>query len=159
MRGEGMNKFLILAGLVAVLGPAPALAQMASGGAPQGAADIRNSDMGAHDTATQPSNLDLMRNGIRSNDMDRTAQALRQKLGRSRPAKPAELTAGAAVNDNNGAAIGKIEAVQVDGVVLSNGIAKVKVPADAFGHNNAGLLLDMSKAQFDKIVAQANTAH
>jgi hypothetical protein len=154
-----MRKFLIFAGTLAASATGPAFAQMASGGAPQGAADIRNSDMGAHDTATMPSNLDVIRNGIRANDMDRTAQALREKLGPARPAKAAELTAGAAVNDNTGAAIGKIEAVQVDGVVLTNGIAKVKVPADAFGHNKAGLLLDMSKAQFDKIVAQANAAH
>ena len=154
-----MDRFLIFAAGLALLAPAPAFAQMASGGAPQGAADIRNSDMGAHDTATQASNLDMIRNGIRNNDMDRTARALRDKLGPARPAKAAELIAGAPVNDNKGIAIGKIDAVQIDGIVLSNGIAKVKVPADAFGHNKAGLLLDMSKAQFDKIVAQANAGH
>jgi hypothetical protein len=34
----------------------------------------------------------------------------------------------------------------------------VKIPSDAFGHNKRGLLLDMTKAQFDQIVAKANAA-
>jgi hypothetical protein len=152
-----MHKLLISLGALAVILPSAAFAQAAS--APSGTVDIRNSDMGAHDTATQPSNLDLIRNGIRNNDMDRTAQALRDKLGPARPAKPQELTAGAIVNDTTGVVIAKIFSVAADGVILTTGVAKLKVPADAFGHNKAGLLLDMSKAQFDKIVTQANAAH
>jgi len=139
----------------------------ASGGAvaPQGSTptspsgtypDISKSDMGPHDIATQPSNLDIIRNGIRNNDMDRTAKELRNKLGHARPAEKAELKAGASVNDNTGSAIATIVAVDPDGVTVSAGTAKVKVPADAFGHNNAGLLLDMTKANFLKIVAKAN---
>jgi hypothetical protein len=81
------------------------------------------------------------------------------KLGPARPAKAAELTAGASVNDNTGAAMAQIAEVDPDGVVLAMGTAKVKIPADAFGHNKAGLLLDMSKAQFEQIVAQANLPH
>ena len=42
--------------------------------------------------------------------------------------------------------------------MLSVGTAKVKIPADAFGHNKAGLLLDMTKAQFEQIVTKANAA-
>jgi hypothetical protein len=152
-----MHKLLISLGALAIVLPTPAFSQAAS--APSGAVDIRNSDMGAHDTATQPSNLDLIRNGIRNNDMDRTAQALRDKLGPARPAKAQELTAGAIVNDTAGVVIAKIYSVAPDGVVLTTGVAKLKVPADAFGHNKAGLLLDMSKAQFDKIATQANAAH
>jgi hypothetical protein len=153
-----MHKPLLVFAIAAIFVPAAALAQM--GSTPAGPnPDISKSDMGAHDSATQPNNLDMIRNGIRNNEMDRTAQALRDKLGPARPAKAQEITAGAPVNDNSGTLIGKVDAVDPDGVVLSNGIAKVKVPADAFGHNKSGLLLDMSKAQFDKIVAQANAAH
>lgn len=130
----------------------------AQAGAPQGTVDIRNSDMGPHDRATQPSNLDVIKNGIRNNDMDRTALALRQKLGPARPAKTAELTSGAPINDNTGTAMATIVSVDQDGVVVSTGAQKVKIPAGAFGHNNAGLLLDMSKADFLKIVAKANGA-
>jgi hypothetical protein len=74
---------------------------------------------------------------------------------RSRPATKAELTRGAIVNDKTGAAMAKIEQVDADGVVVSMGTAKVKVPVEAFGHNKAGLLLDMTRAQFEQVVAQA----
>ena len=77
------------------------------------------------------------------------------KSDRARPAKPEELTAGATVNDKTGAPLAKIEQVDADGVVVSTGLAKVKVPKEAFGHNRAGLLLDMTKAQFEQVVAQA----
>ena len=77
-------------------------------------------------------------------------------LGSARPAKKDELASGAAVNDNRGVLIAKIEKVDPDGVIVAVGTAKIKVPADAFGHNKAGLLLDMTKAQFDAVVAQAN---
>lgn len=151
-----MRMMRYLGFLAAVISTA-ALAQM--GSTPAGRPDLSKSDMGAHDTATMPSNLDVMRNGIRNNDMDRTAQALRDKLGPARPAKAQEIVAGASVNDNSGAFIAKVDAVEADGVVLTNGVAKLRVPADAFGHNRAGLLLDMTKVQFDKIIAQANAAH
>lgn len=142
---------------LAALMSTAALAQM--GSTPAGRPDLSKSDMGAHDTATMPNNLDIMRNGIRNNDMDRTAKELRDKLGPARPAKAQEIVAGATVNDNTGTFIAKIDAIEPDGVVLTNGVAKLRVPADAFGHNRAGLLLDMTKVQFDKIVAQANAAH
>ena len=77
-------------------------------------------------------------------------------LGRSRPAKASELAAGAAVNDKTGVVIARIDQIDTDGVVVSNATGKVKVPADAFGYNKAGVLLDMTKAQFEQIVKKAN---
>src|SRR5581483_8126663 len=79
-------------------------------------------------------------------------------LGPARRAKANELTAGAIVNDKAGQVIAKIDQIDPDGVVVSAGAAKVKIPVDAFGHNKAGLLLDMTKAQFDQIVAKANAS-
>jgi len=79
------------------------------------------------------------------------------KLGPARPAKPDELIAGAVVNDKSGMRIATIDQIEKDGIVLSDGGTKVKVPAEAFGHNNAGLLLDMTKPQFDEIVRQAHS--
>jgi hypothetical protein len=99
----------------------------------------------------------MMINALTNNAVDKIEQHQRDTLGRARAAKPAELTAGAIVNDREGTAIARIEQVDADGVVVSSGTARVKVPADAFGHNKVGLLLDMSKGQFDQIVAQANT--
>jgi hypothetical protein len=86
----------------------------------------------------------------------RDSRALAAKLGPARPAKKSELAAGAPVNDNTGSAMAKIEQIDPDGVIVSMGAAKVKVPAEAFGHNKAGLLLDMTTAQFQAMVAKAN---
>lgn len=154
-----MPKLWIIAGLIAVAFPAAALGQAGSVPGNGGYPDISKSDMGAHDSATMPNNLDIIRNGIRSNDMDRTAERLREKdLGPARPAKANELAAGATVNDKTGTAMATIVSIGADGVVVASASGEVKVPADAFGHNNAGLLLDMTKADFDKIVARAHAA-
>lgn len=73
----------------------------------------------------------------------------------ARPAKPSELTIGATLADDEGAEVGYIKAVDPDGVVVATVGGQVKVPADAFGKNKKGLLIGMSKADFDKLVAQA----
>ena len=154
-----MQKSWITAGLIVAAWPVVVIAQQGNVPGNGGYPDISKSDMGAHDSATMPNNLDIIRNGIRNNDMERTAERLRQKdLGTARPAKAKELAAGAMVNDNTGTAIATIVRNDPDGVVVATPTGKVKVPADAFGHNNAGLLLDMTKADFDKIVARANGA-
>ena len=153
-----MHKFVIPLVMTAALVPSAGLAQQGSTPASGGSPDISKSDMGAHDSATMPSNLDMIRNGIRNNDMDRTAQALREKLGPARPAKASELAAGAMVNDKSGVAMATIVSVASDGVIVATGTGKVKIPAEAFGRNRAGLLLDMSKSDFDKVVAKANTS-
>jgi hypothetical protein len=151
-----MRKLLALIGIAAALPAAPLFAQ-AAGSAPSGATpDLRNSDMGAHDSATQPSDRDVMTRAILNDNLDRAAKARRDKLGPARAAKASEIIPGATVNDSDGVAIATVQAVAADGVVLFNGKAKVKVPADAFGRNKAGLLLDMPKAQFDQTVAKAN---
>lgn len=152
-----MRKLLISFGLFAAGISAAAFGQ--SSGPGGSASDIRNSDMGAHDYASQPKDLYDVRNQLRNEEAMKQAQAAQGKLGKARPAKAAELIAGAAINDKTGIAIARIEKVDPDGVIVAAGTSKVKVPADAFGHNNAGLLLDMTKAQFDQVVAQANTTH
>jgi hypothetical protein len=48
-----------------------------------------------------------------------------------------------------------VEKIDPDGAVLYNGAATVKVPLEAFGMNKKGLLLGMSKDQFDKMVEGA----
>jgi hypothetical protein len=113
--------------------------------------------MGAHDA--QPKDLYDVRNELRNEEAVKQARASQGKLGHARPAKLDELSTGATVNDKTGVAIAKIEKVEPDGVVVAVGTEKVKVPADAFGHNNSGLLLDMTKAQFEQVVAQSNTPH
>jgi hypothetical protein len=151
-----MRKLVLLLGIAAGLASATSFAQMTGG--PSGSApDIRNSDLGAHDTFSTPDIHDQLLKQ-RERELSDRLQSQSRGLGPSRPAKSSELSAGTSVNDNSGVAMARIEQVEPDGVVLSVGTAKVKIPADAFGHNKAGLLLDMTKAQFEQIVTKANAA-
>ena len=72
------------------------------------------------------------------------------------PATAADLVAGSAVRDQSGTAIGTIESVDVTGVVVASPAGKVRVSADSFGKDKAGLLMAITKADFDAAVAQAN---
>ena len=155
-----MLKTAFLAVLCGAIIPSAAEAQSTSqgpGGLNNPYANLAGSGMEAHDTVTAPGQRELLDKALLNNNIDQIEAHQRAKLGNPRPAKPSEITAGALVNDKDGTAIGKIDEVAADGVVVSSGISKVKVPADAFGHNKAGLLLDMTKSQFDKVVAQAAT--
>jgi hypothetical protein len=66
------------------------------------------------------------------------------------------VVAGAQLLDKAGVAIGTIESVAADGAVVATLTGKVKVPLEAFGINKKGLLVDLSKKEFDTLVAQAN---
>jgi len=149
-----MRKLLVSIGMAAALPAAPLFAQ-AQGNAPSGAMpDIRNSDLGAHDSFSTP---DLHDQLLRQRERELSDRLSAQKyLGRSRPAKASELAAGAPVNDKTGVVIARIDQIDPDGVVVSNAAGKVKVPADAFGYNKAGVLLDMTRAEFEQIVKKAN---
>jgi len=50
---------------------------------------------------------------------------------------------------------GYIKSIDPDGVVVATVGGQVKVPSDALGKNQKGLLIGMTKADFDKLVAQA----
>ena len=117
-----------------------------------------NSELNPYNTSNVTSQY-LQQKQIGNLPEQQNTGANRGKSERTRPATKEELTAGATVNDKSGVAIAKIDQVDADGVVVSTGFAKVKVATEAFGHNKAGLLLDMTKAQFEQVVAQANTAH
>ncbi|HEX8839055.1 MAG TPA: hypothetical protein VF750_01145 [Sphingomicrobium sp.] len=150
-----MRNTLIALGSAVGLISTAGFAQMAGTGPGGRPLDIRNTDLGAHDSFSTPDMHDqLLRQ--RDRELADRLQAEHRTLGPARPAKRSELAAGAAVNDNTGAAMAIIQQVDRDGVVVSLGAAKVKVPTEAFGHNKAGLLLDMTKAEFQQMVAKAN---
>ena len=149
-----MRKSLLSLGIALVFTSSAALAQMAGTGPGGRPLDIRNTDLGAHDSFSTPDMHDQLLKQ-RERELSDRLQG-QSKFGAARPAKKSELAAGAPVNDNSGAAMAKIDEVDADGVVVSMGAAKVKIPAEAFGHNKAGLLLDMTRAQFEQIVSKAN---
>jgi hypothetical protein len=88
-------------------------------------------------------------------DRDRPGASTASRKDAARPATAAELIVGAAIADNKGADVGYIKAVDPTGVVVATVGGQVRVPAEAFGKNKKGLLIGMSKADFDKLVASA----
>ncbi len=75
--------------------------------------------------------------------------------GRSAAAAPADIVIGKEVRDRKGKVVGLVEAVDADGAVVSTGPARVKVPLDAFGKSAKGLMIGITKAEFDTLVASA----
>lgn len=78
------------------------------------------------------------------------------KPTRAVPAKPGDVIAGSDVRDSKGVVIGKVESASMSAAVVATEAGKVEVPLEAFGKNNRGLLLAMTKADFDKLVTGAN---
>lgn len=76
--------------------------------------------------------------------------------GGARPAEPDDVVVGAEVRDPKGVVVGTIESVSMAAAVIVTPAGKVEVPLEAFGKNAKGLLIPMSKADFDKAVAEAN---
>ncbi|MES2442039.1 MAG: hypothetical protein V4574_04350 [Pseudomonadota bacterium] len=107
-----------------------------------------------------------VRNG--GDTMDRDAAAARDaaiaasrnrgdsaRAARAVPAHADEVTIGREVRDSKGAVIGTIESVSMSAAVVASPGGKVEVPLEAFGKNNKGLLVGMTKAEFDAAVAAA----
>jgi hypothetical protein len=153
-----MRKPPVLLGIIAGLTGQTVLAQPAPGTGVDYTNNVRSQSIGTPGQSTNPADQLVQRQGLQELATNQRAKKSSNQLGPARPAKASELIAGAIVNDKTGAAIAKIDEVDADGVVVSIGTAKVKVPTDAFGHNRAGLLLDMTRAQFEQIVANANKA-
>lgn len=146
-----MRGFVVLAAILIGVAPSAADAQ-ATGRADN--TNIVNSER--LNTPTNNNDLTSLYEQQKAlNNLPEQQKAL-SKLGPARPAKPAELVVGADINDKTGVFIAKIQKIDPDGVVVADGVSVVKIPADAFGHNKAGLLLDTSKADFDKRVAEAH---
>jgi hypothetical protein len=145
-----MRKSFILFVLLASFAPTAGFAQMGGGPPPVGTS---RPDNGNSPVSTNPLDQYLQRKSLQ--DLTETQRATLSKLGPSRAARKDELIVGAVVNDKTGAPMARIAETDADGVIVATGMAKVKVPAEAFGHNKAGLLLDMTRAQFQQVVAQA----
>jgi hypothetical protein len=78
------------------------------------------------------------------------------RADRARPARAADVVAGAAVSDTAGVQLGTIESVDAEGAVIVTAAGRARIPVEAFGKNSHGLLLQTTKAQFDASVASAN---
>jgi hypothetical protein len=79
----------------------------------------------------------------------------------SRPRGPvvalaADFIVGASVRDRNGAQIATVEGLETDGAVVKAGDRLAKLPLDAFGKDDAGLLLGITAAEFQAAIAQSS---
>ena len=82
--------------------------------------------------------------------------ANRPKSSRAVPARPEDVTVGSEIRDSKGAVLGRVESVNMSAAVVAGAAGKVEVPLESFGKNNKGLLLALTKAEFDTMVADAN---
>jgi hypothetical protein len=76
--------------------------------------------------------------------------------GAVRKVTTADVAVGASLRDVNGQPIGKIASVDADGVVIDAGQSKVKVPLIAVGKDDNGLLLGITSAKFNELLAKAH---
>ena len=65
------------------------------------------------------------------------------------------IKAGAAVVDPTGGAVGTIDAVNGDLVVVNTGSNRVNVPASSFGIGETGLVISLTRAELDAAADQA----
>jgi hypothetical protein len=81
------------------------------------------------------------------------------KRSAAAPATIADIKAGSPLRDTQGVPIGTIDSVDADGAVVNTGQAKIKVPLAAFGKDDGGLLLGITAARFNELVAKAHSAN
>jgi hypothetical protein len=126
-------KFKILMGAVAAGLSAGAAAQM-----PPPTEQPTQSTGSEGMSQQQPSSTDLTR---QSGSQSEAAEV--------KPATAADIKAGVEIFDQKGGAVGKVESVDADGVVVSTGSVKAKIPASSFGRGDKGLVIAMTKAEFE----------
>ena len=74
-------------------------------------------------------------------------------------ATAADIKAGSPLRDVKGVSIGTVASVEADGVVVETGQTKIKVPLMAFGKDDRGLLLAITAAKFNELIASAHASH
>jgi hypothetical protein len=76
-------------------------------------------------------------------------------LGRVVPATAADVTAGAAVLDPAGDAVGSVVSVSDNGAVVSTGSVRVTIPLPSFGKSDRGLVIGATRAEVEAQAAAA----
>ena len=72
-----------------------------------------------------------------------------QPSGEVKPASLADVKNSAAVYDQNGDLVGKIESASSKGAVVNTGSTRASIPVSSFAKNDKGLVLSMTKAQLE----------
>jgi hypothetical protein len=108
------------------------------------------------DSASNPSSYEQINRLTQGLDAQGRPRDKAAGKGATRPATSAEIAIGSEVRDKKKKPVGMIEMVEADGAVVATAAGKVKVPLDAFGTDGSGLIIGITKAEFDKLVATAN---
>jgi hypothetical protein len=69
------------------------------------------------------------------------------------PVTISDVREGSAVHDMQGGVVGTVESVDARGAVVSTGQARARLPFSSFGRNGRGLVIAMTRAQFEAEVA------
>lgn len=72
-------------------------------------------------------------------------------------ATQADLKAGATVFDSAGATVGTIQSVTANGAVVASGKLRAEVPTASFAKNANGLVIGITKAEFEAAVNRAKS--
>lgn len=70
-------------------------------------------------------------------------------------ATQADIKAGVEVFDNAGVAVGTVQSVTATGAVVASGKLRAEVPTASFAKNAKGLVIGISKAEFEAAVSKA----
>ena len=74
------------------------------------------------------------------------------------PAAAADLVAGLPLRDIKGEPIARLDAVDAQGVVVATGSKRVRLPLNAFGKDDLGLLLGITADKFRALVDKATSS-
>lgn len=77
--------------------------------------------------------------------------------GATAAATQADLKTGAAVYDSTGATVGTIQSVTATGAVVASGKLRAEIPAASFAKNSRGLVIGITKAEFEAAVNRAKS--
>lgn len=69
----------------------------------------------------------------------------------------ADLKTGTAVYDSAGATVGTIQSVTATGAVVASGKLRAEIPAASFAKNSRGLVIGITKAEFEAAVNRAKS--
>lgn len=83
------------------------------------------------------------------------AQTATPDAAATAPSAPPQVTAGAAVSDTTGAAVGTIDMIANGNATINTGTTKVAVPLSAFAKGPNGLMIGLTRSQLEAAVAQA----
>lgn len=74
------------------------------------------------------------------------------------PAGAADVVPGRPLRDIKGEPIARVDAVDAQGVIVSTGTTRVRLPLNAFGKDGMGLLLGITADKFRALVVKATTS-